>query len=195
MPDVRTVLIKGLITAALCFVVSCAQANATPAKVERIMAIGCRIRVTADGEALPIEAVGHHPGRRERTLPVRYPEDQHKRHQPQYSKRQLQPGSQPGRSSFDDPAGCIRCGSLPGQVGARFKFRECLMRFALRNHLSAVAFTAAIAVASAQPVFADSAFVSQAAKGAFFGRSSVLSPVTAPSPAFFVPPPRGGATQ
>jgi hypothetical protein len=68
------------------------------------------------------------------------------------------------------------------------------MRFALRNHLSAVAFTAAIAVASAQPVFADSAFVSQAAKGAFFGRSPVSSPVTAPSPAFFVAPPRSGAT-
>jgi hypothetical protein len=57
MPDVRTVLIKGLITAALGFVVSCAQANATPAKVERVMAIGCRIRVTADGEAIRIEAV------------------------------------------------------------------------------------------------------------------------------------------
>jgi hypothetical protein len=49
MPDVRTVLIKGLFTAALGFVVSSAQADATPAKVERVMAIGCRIRVTADG--------------------------------------------------------------------------------------------------------------------------------------------------
>ena len=57
MPDVRTVLIKGLFTAALGFVVSCAQANATPTKVERVMAIGCRIRVTADGEAIRIEAV------------------------------------------------------------------------------------------------------------------------------------------
>ena len=57
MPDVRTVLIKGLLTAALGFVVSCAQADATPAKVERVMAIGCRIRVTADGEAIRIEAV------------------------------------------------------------------------------------------------------------------------------------------
>ena len=57
MPDVRTVLIKGLFTAALGFVVSCAQADATPAKVERVMAIGCRIRVTADGEAIRIEAV------------------------------------------------------------------------------------------------------------------------------------------
>src|ERR1700722_8789983 len=57
MPDVRTVLIKGLFTAALGFVVSCAQANATPAKVERVMAMGCLIRVTADGEAIRIEAV------------------------------------------------------------------------------------------------------------------------------------------
>jgi hypothetical protein len=57
MPDVRTVLIKGLFTAALGFVVSWAQANATPAKVERVMAIGCRIRVTVDGEAIRIEAV------------------------------------------------------------------------------------------------------------------------------------------
>jgi hypothetical protein len=59
MPDVRTVLIKRLFTAALGFVVSCAQANATPAKVERVMAIGCRIRVTADGEAIRIEAVAN----------------------------------------------------------------------------------------------------------------------------------------
>jgi len=59
MPDVRTVLINGLLTAALGFVVSCAQVNATPAKVERVMAIGCRIRVTADGEAIRIEAVAN----------------------------------------------------------------------------------------------------------------------------------------
>ena len=59
MPDVRTVLIKGFFTAALGFGVSCAQANATPAKVERVMAIGCRIRVTADGEAIRIEAVAN----------------------------------------------------------------------------------------------------------------------------------------
>jgi hypothetical protein len=57
MPDVRTVLIKGLLTAALGLVVSCARADARPAKVERVMAIGCRIRVTADGEAIRIEAV------------------------------------------------------------------------------------------------------------------------------------------
>ena len=59
MPDVRTVLIKGLFIAALGFVVSCEQANATPAKVERVMAIGCRIRVTTDGEAIRIEAVAN----------------------------------------------------------------------------------------------------------------------------------------
>ena len=57
MPDVRTVLIKGFFTAALGFVVSCAQADASPAKVERVMAIGCRIRVAADGETIRIDAV------------------------------------------------------------------------------------------------------------------------------------------
>ena len=69
------------------------------------------------------------------------------------------------------------------------------MCFALRNHRNAVAFVATAAAMLVQPAFADSAFVSQAAKGAFFGRSSVSSPVTAPSPAFFAAPPRGGATQ
>ena len=59
MPEVRTVLIKGLLTAVLGVVVSCAQADASPAKVERVMAIGCRIRVTADGEAVRIEAVAN----------------------------------------------------------------------------------------------------------------------------------------
>jgi hypothetical protein len=59
MPEVRTVLIRGLLIAVLGFVVSCAQANALPAKVERVMAIGCRIRVTADGEAVRIEAVAN----------------------------------------------------------------------------------------------------------------------------------------
>jgi hypothetical protein len=59
MPEVRTVLIRGLLTAALGFVVSCAQADALPAEVERVMAIGCRIRVTADGEAVRIEAVAN----------------------------------------------------------------------------------------------------------------------------------------
>ena len=59
MPDVRTVLLKGLLTAVLVLVVSCVQADATPAKVERVMVIGCRIRVTAEGEAIRIEAVAH----------------------------------------------------------------------------------------------------------------------------------------
>ena len=68
------------------------------------------------------------------------------------------------------------------------------MRFALRSHLSAVAFTAAVAATFAHPAFADSAFVTQAGKGAFFGRSLVSSPVTASTPAFFAPP-RGGVTQ
>jgi hypothetical protein len=58
MPEVHTVLLGGLITATvLGLVVSCARADAAPVKVERVMAIGCRIRVTADGEAIRIEAV------------------------------------------------------------------------------------------------------------------------------------------
>jgi hypothetical protein len=70
------------------------------------------------------------------------------------------------------------------------------MRFALRNHFSAVAFVAAVAATSAQPVFADSAFVTQAANGSLFGRSLISSPVSAPSPAFFAPPPpHGSVTQ
>ena len=67
------------------------------------------------------------------------------------------------------------------------------MRFALRNHLSAVAFTAVVA-AFVHPAFADSAFVTQAGNGSFFGRSLVSSPVIAPSPAFSTPP-HGGVTQ
>jgi hypothetical protein len=70
------------------------------------------------------------------------------------------------------------------------------MRFALRSHLSAIGFVASVVSAmSAHPAFADSAFVTQASKGAFFGRSLISSPVTAQSPAFFAPPPRGGVTQ
>jgi len=70
------------------------------------------------------------------------------------------------------------------------------MRFALRNHLSAIAFVAAAAATFAQPAFADSAFVTQATKGSFVGRSSISSPVTGQSSGFFVPPPpRGGVTQ
>jgi hypothetical protein len=61
MPEVRTALIKGLAIAVLGVVVSCVRADAAPAKVEQVMsqvlAIGCRIRVTAEGEAIRIEAV------------------------------------------------------------------------------------------------------------------------------------------
>jgi hypothetical protein len=61
MSKTRTVLVKGLMTAVLGVVVSCAWAGAGPAKVEQVMsqvlAIGCRIRVTAEGEAIRIEAV------------------------------------------------------------------------------------------------------------------------------------------
>lgn len=59
MPEVRTALIKGLSTIVLGVVVSCARADATPAKVEQVMAIGCRIQVTAEGEAIRIEAVAN----------------------------------------------------------------------------------------------------------------------------------------
>ena len=61
MPEVRTALIKGLVIAVLGVVVSCARADAAPVKVEQVMsqvlAVGCRIRVTAEGEAIRIEAV------------------------------------------------------------------------------------------------------------------------------------------
>jgi hypothetical protein len=69
------------------------------------------------------------------------------------------------------------------------------MRFALRNYLRAIALTAAVAAVSAQPAFADSAFVTQAGGGSSFGRSAISSPVGAPSPTFFAAPPRGGVTQ
>jgi hypothetical protein len=70
------------------------------------------------------------------------------------------------------------------------------MRFTLSNRFGAVAFTAVVAAIAAQPAFAESAFVTQASKGSFVGRSLISSPVSAPSPAFFAPaPPRGGVTQ
>ena len=55
-------LIAGFATAASCIVVFCARADAMPAKVrqvqvKQVMAIGCRIRITAEGEAIRIEAV------------------------------------------------------------------------------------------------------------------------------------------
>jgi hypothetical protein len=57
MSGEHTVPIKELLTAVLVLVASCMRADATPAKAERIMAIGCRIQVTADGGSIRIEAV------------------------------------------------------------------------------------------------------------------------------------------
>jgi hypothetical protein len=57
MPEVRTALIKGLTIAVLGVVVSCARTDAASADVEQVMAVGCHIRVTAEGEAVRIEAV------------------------------------------------------------------------------------------------------------------------------------------
>jgi hypothetical protein len=69
------------------------------------------------------------------------------------------------------------------------------MHFALRNQLSAIALIATAATAiSAQPVFAESAFVTQAGKAASFARSLISSPVTVQSTALYAPP-HGGATQ
>lgn len=69
------------------------------------------------------------------------------------------------------------------------------MRFALRNRFSAIAFVAAaLPVISAQPSFADGAFVTQAAGGASFGHSVISNPVTSPSSFPYVPP-HGGTTQ
>jgi hypothetical protein len=53
----RAALIGGLATAAVSFVVFCTRADAVPAKVGQVMAVKCRIRVTAEGEAVRIEAV------------------------------------------------------------------------------------------------------------------------------------------
>jgi hypothetical protein len=65
----------------------------------------------------------------------------------------------------------------------------------LRNQLSAIALIATAATAiSAQPVFAESAFVTQAGKAASFARSLISSPVTVQSTALYAPP-HGGATQ
>jgi len=59
MSKARTALIKELIVAALGIVVFCARADAMPVKVGQIMAVTCRIRVTAEGEAIRIEAVAN----------------------------------------------------------------------------------------------------------------------------------------
>jgi hypothetical protein len=62
MSRARAALMTGLTTAVLAIVVFCARAHALPVKVgqvqvKQIMAIGCDIRVTAEGEAIRIEAV------------------------------------------------------------------------------------------------------------------------------------------
>lgn len=56
MSDAHTVLIKGLLTAVLGLVAYGARADAS-AEVDRVMAIGCRIEVKADGEAIRIDAM------------------------------------------------------------------------------------------------------------------------------------------
>ena len=57
MSKARTVLIWALTTAALGIVVSGVRADAAPAGVEQVMSVGCRIRVTAERDAIRIEAV------------------------------------------------------------------------------------------------------------------------------------------
>jgi hypothetical protein len=62
MPEVRTALIRGFTIAVLGVVVCCARADATPVKVgqaqvKQVMTVGCLIRVTAEGQAIRIEAV------------------------------------------------------------------------------------------------------------------------------------------
>ena len=71
------------------------------------------------------------------------------------------------------------------------------MRCALRNRCGAIAFVAAAAAMFAQPAFAESAFVTQATRGAFSGRSLISSPATTQSPVPFVPShsSNGGITQ
>ena len=57
MPEVRTALIKAIAITVLGFVVSGVRVDATPADVGQVMAIGCRIRVTAEDGAIRLEAV------------------------------------------------------------------------------------------------------------------------------------------
>jgi hypothetical protein len=69
------------------------------------------------------------------------------------------------------------------------------MRFALRDHFSAIAFVAAaLPAVLSQPAFADSAFVTQATKVSFFGHSSISTPAMVPTSVPYAPP-RSGATQ
>jgi hypothetical protein len=57
MLHLRTVLTKGFTTAVLGVVVCGVRADAAPADVGQVMAIGCRIRVTAEDGAIRLEAV------------------------------------------------------------------------------------------------------------------------------------------
>ena len=59
MLQLRAALIRGLAVVALGCVVFCARADAVPAKAGQVMAVKCRIRVTAEGEAIRIEAVAN----------------------------------------------------------------------------------------------------------------------------------------
>jgi hypothetical protein len=59
MSKARTALIRELTIAALGIVVFWARADAMPVKVGQVMAFTCRIRVTAEGEAIRIEAVAN----------------------------------------------------------------------------------------------------------------------------------------
>jgi hypothetical protein len=68
------------------------------------------------------------------------------------------------------------------------------MRFALRNGFCAIAFVAAAVPSLAPPASADGAFVTQAAKGAFFSHSPVSTPINVPSQLPYVPT-HGGTTQ
>jgi len=70
------------------------------------------------------------------------------------------------------------------------------VRFALRIRKCAIAFgVLAVSAISAEPAFADSAFVTQADKGAFVGRSLISSPVTGQPPVPSFTSPRSGTTQ
>ena len=57
MPKSRAAPIKELLAATFGLVVCCTRADAAPAKVGQVMAVECRIRVKAEGEAIRIDAV------------------------------------------------------------------------------------------------------------------------------------------
>ena len=127
------------------------------------MAIGCRIRVTADGEAIRIEAVATSR------------EDVNGRYRFNIQKISASGTSlntQSGNFNLEANREEVLSTTLLGASDADHfqarlmldSIRECLMRFALRNDFSAIAFTAVVAATSAQPAFADSAFVTQAVR-------------------------------